>query len=340
MNSLFQFTPEQIRDAISECASVFLSTSEDENGETLYQLAAPSVPFVRIASQQLPHFDALDARVKHYNGQANRYSAEESAVITSLQLMIRGGDFDGMVKLCEGRRSNDVVMVNPRVQALLGQAYAEMGFDHKEKARVCFRQAEGLGYTDVFMMRRWFNMELQYNQPEAERICDEMIKRSADNPRALSEFWSKKGACEFQKANSVVTVSRDKALQALRSSIVCYFEALWVAASARIDTTETARWADRPLFRLVTLIGDELEHIPLLIEELTQRRHDLTNQAAQLLLSNLRKIPAKTVEAAPKRFKGLCSRSSAMISRSFKKVEDYPAFKTVKDELDYIQTVI
>jgi len=245
-----------------------------------------------------------------------------------------------MVKLCEGRLPNDVVMVNPRVQSLLGQAYAELGFDHKEKARACFREAEGMGYTDVFMMRRWYNMELQYNQPEAERICDEMIKRSSDNPRALSEFWSKKGACEFQKANSILSVSRDKAFQALRASIVCYFEALWIATTARIDTAETARWAERPLFRLITLIGDELENIPLLIDELTQRRHDLTKEAAQLLIGNFRKIPARTVEASPKRFKGFCSRSSAVITRAFRALDHFPAFKAVKEEMDYIQTAL
>jgi len=78
------------------------------------------------------------------------------------------------------------------------------------RMRSPFRQAEGIGYHDIFMMRRWYNMEFIYNLPEAERICGKMIDASSNNPRALSEFWSKRGQCHFARATSLATSSREK----------------------------------------------------------------------------------------------------------------------------------
>ena len=37
--SVFQFTRDQLIDAISESSEIFLVASEDESGETLYQLS-------------------------------------------------------------------------------------------------------------------------------------------------------------------------------------------------------------------------------------------------------------------------------------------------------------
>jgi hypothetical protein len=42
---------------------------------------------------------------------------------------------------------------------LLGQAYSALGGNYREKARESFKHAAGLGFYDVFMMRRWFHME-------------------------------------------------------------------------------------------------------------------------------------------------------------------------------------
>ena len=38
--SVFQFTRDQLIDAISESSEIFLVASEDESGETLYQLSS------------------------------------------------------------------------------------------------------------------------------------------------------------------------------------------------------------------------------------------------------------------------------------------------------------
>ncbi|MBP1884886.1 hypothetical protein [Sinorhizobium mexicanum] len=340
LSSLFQFTTEQIRDALSECASVFLSTAEDEQGETVYQLTPPCIPFIRLVSQQLPHFEMMKAKVKYFNGQGSKYTPEVAAVISSLQVMIREKRFVDMVSLGESFSPNDTVLANPKVLALLGQACAELGPDHKEKARAYFRQAEGIGYHDVFMMRRWYNMEANYNLPEAERICTKMIENSRDNPRALSEFWSKQGQCFFTRANSLATSSRDKALTSLRDSVVSYFEGNWIAASAKFDASDACYWAERPLHRLVSLMGEDIEHIFLLIEQLAQRRHDITADAAQVLIRYVRQIPAPIVEGARRKIKGLCSRTSQALVKSLKDLQRFPGFAGIYDELSAIHDLL
>ncbi|PCK77484.1 hypothetical protein [Rhizobium sophoriradicis] len=336
--SLFQFTPEQIRDALSECASVFLSTTEDEQGETVYQLTPPCVPFIRLASEQLPHFEMIRAKVRYFNGTGSGYTPEVAAVLSNLQVMIREKRYDDMRKLGESFSINDVVLANPRVLALLGQANAELGPDYKEKARAYFRQAEGIGYHDIFMMRRWYNMEFTYNLPEAERICGKMIDASSNNPRALSEFWSKRGQCHFARATSLATSSREKALLSLRDSIVNYFEGWWIAATARIDASEGSYWAERPLHRLILWMGQDVEHIFLLIEELAQKRHDITPGAAQLLVRYIRQVPAPG--NVRKKIKGLSSRVSQSLVKTLRDLERYPGFASVYDELVEIQSLL
>ena len=253
---LFQFTRDQVREALTECSSVFLSTFDAEF-DTLYQLTPPCVPFIKSVSEDLTYFKGLQVKVRHFKTEGRGATPEEAAVIVKMQELLRSEKFPDVVSMGEAIPKSDAVFLNPKIRSLMGQAYAEMGPNYRERARDCFKYAEGLGYRDLPMMRRWFTMEFLagYGLTEAERICRVMIEDQRNQPRARSEFWSKLGQCNSNRANALLAVNREKGFDHLRRSIVCYLEGLYVGAGvANLDTGLNLSWLERPLHRLVAAI--------------------------------------------------------------------------------------
>ncbi|AKI02677.1 AAA ATPase domain [Hoeflea sp. IMCC20628] len=334
---LTQMSPEHLKESLSEAGSIFISRSEDTSGETLYQLTPPSRPFIGVVSGQLPHIGGLRTRVKHYRSEGLKMGREEAAVIASMESLIKTKSYGDVARIAEKYAPHDPVMVNPKVQSLLGQAYSELGPEMREKARHCFKHAEGLGYRDIFMMRRWFNMELfsGYGQMEAERICRAMIEDSKITQRARSEFWSKLGACEFSKSRAVSTASSDKAMLYLRNSIVFYCEGMWVGQrSADFDASLGLGWLERPLHELIIRAGRDIEQFFVLIEDLSRQKHDIFLDSAKLIISYLTRSPVTADEMLRAQLRGFASRTIATIKREIKNANETPGFGFVLEALN------
>lgn len=337
--NLFPFSRDQISDALNECGSVFLSTYESESGETLYQLTPPSAPFVKLVSENLPYFDALSRQVQHFRAEGAKATPEEAAVIVAMGRLIREAKFEEIAALAEARSKDDPVMVNPQVRSLLGQAYSELGADYRERARECFKFAEGIGYVDPFMMRRWYNMEALsgYGINDAEGICRRVISSEKLNARCKSEFYSKLGHCLQTRADSLWGVSRDKALQLSRQCLIAYMNALWVGRNSKeIDLGQTTSWLERHIEKFIRNVkADEVEQIFLLIEEIAEEKHDIHPAAMSILvrlLSGLIEYPSRA------KISGLCTRTSARVNRSVKPVSGYPNFVGIIQTLETIRS--
>ena len=210
LSNLFQFTRDQLIEAISECSEVFLVPAKHD-GETLYQLSAPSIPFVETVSKGIAHYEALKRKVEHLKSIDVRMSPREAAMRT-LEAAIRKRDYVSIADMCEAIPNGDLAMENPRIRAIMGRAYVSLGKDYREKARQCFRHAEGLQYLDVPMLRSWFFMEFTsgYNLGEAERICKLVIDHGTISLRFKSEFWNKLGSCYHQRSFSFIGVNRER----------------------------------------------------------------------------------------------------------------------------------
>jgi AAA ATPase domain len=337
---LFQFSREQVREALSECSSVFLSTFEGADGDTMYQLTPPCVPFIRLVSEELTYFNELATRVKHFKSEGMRSTPEEAAVIVSMEALIRRKSFQEIVNIGENFPRHAAVLVNPKVRSLLGQAYSELGPNFREKARECFKHAEGLGHRDVFMMRRWFNMELYsgYGLSEAERICQNMIGDEKVGPRTQSEFWSKLGACYLARANGVIGVNRDKGLEHLRNSIVCYLEGLWVGTKVKdFDLSDNLIWLEKPLHRLIVAMRSDIEEFFKLLEALADRKHDVVEEGISLVLEYLTRSPVPADLKLRQKLKGLCARTVARIVRTTRSPSSYPGLSMIVDALERIR---
>ena len=342
LTGLFQFPRERVSEALSECSSVFLSTFEGDGGNTLYQLTPPCVSFIRVVSEQLKYFNELTTRVKHFKHEGAKASTpEEAAVIVSMERLIRQKRFQDIVNIGETHPRQEAVHVNPRVKALLGQAYSELGLNYREAARACFKHAEGLGYRDRYMMRRWFNMELSsgYGLAEAERICDVMIHDDRFDPIVKSEFWSKLGSCHLERSAGV---GREKAPGHLRQSIIYYLEGLWVGKSVKdFDPGDNLNWLERPLRRLIESTRTEIEQFFLLLDALPDRKHDVDEAGIRLILGYLTRSPIPSDSAIRRQLKGYCARTVGKLTRTTKpSPNNFLGFTLIVDELERVRREI
>jgi hypothetical protein len=336
----FQFPRDQVGSALSETSNIFLSTYDGASGETLYQLSPPAIPFVRQVSKNLSYFNQLSVRVGHFRQQGLTNNPEDAVTIVAMDAYIRNGKLEALVALGEKLPKGSPVLMNPRVRSLMGQAYSELGPNYRERARECFKHAEGLGFIDTFMMRRWFNMEMQsgYGLQEAERICNKVITSDKIGPRYKSEFWSKLGQCHFSRANSVVGVNKEKGLDHLQDSIICYMEALWVGRDAAgVDKDTVMAWLERPLIRYVSGLSKEFEKLFTLLEKLVERNHDVHEAGVSSILSQFSK---SRIPADPKtlgRIRGRCNRTCETIKRKLRPIDAYPGFNLVLSVLEAIR---
>ena len=318
---------------MSECGSIFLSTQEGPSGDTLYQLTPPSVPFLLTVSRQLSYFEAIEKRVLHRKSTDLRSSPREAAILVNLERSIRREDFRAITDLCESLPSNDLALENPKIRSLLGQAYSALGGNYREKARESFKHAEGLGFYDVFMMRRWFHMEFTsgYGLAEAERVCGVVINNKNLAPRVLGEFWGKLGSCWFSKSMAVVGVNRPKAIDHLRQSIAAYMEAVRFGRG-RDDISMTFDWMERPVERIIYLTANDVGEIFAVVDLIIERKQDIDADAVEWLFGRFARSPTPINK---ERLKGLCARSVQRIAKTFKKVP--PGFEQVTKLLDAVK---
>lgn len=336
---LLQLQRSVLTDAIGECSSVFLSTQIGEAGETLYQLTPPCVPFIEDVSKQLTYFAALERKVQHFNRIGVKVGPREAGLIVNMERLTRSREFGAVVAMGEQLRSDDLALENPKIRSLLGRAYAELGGHSWEKARECFKHAEGLGYRDVFMMRSWFHLEFMsgYGWDEAERICRTVLDDPRFGPRVKSEFWSKFGSCLFMKANGILGVSREKGLELLRQSIYAYLEAIWIGRSTgEMDIPKNIAWLEKPLSRFVLAAKGDIDQFFALFDGLPDRKHDVDDEAVDLLLGYLTKSRVPTDKPMRARLKGLSMKCISKINRSRRPLSAYPGFTKIVETLEAV----
>lgn len=166
-----------VRDALGECGSVFLAVKGADSAETRYQLATPARSFIATVSAGLALFPVIERRVQLYLAEDAAFTPEESALIVQLDRLVRDRRFQDAADVFETHDRREVVIANPKVQALAGQAYSNLGPDYRTKARECFVAAFELKYLDIFMARAWYHVEssAEYGNPGAIEVCEKVL---------------------------------------------------------------------------------------------------------------------------------------------------------------------
>ena len=318
---------------------MFLVPDENTNGETLYQLSAPSIPFVETVSKGIAHYEALKRKVEHLKSIDVRMSPREAAILVTLEAAIRKRDYVSIADMCEAIPNGDLAMENPRIRAIMGRAYVSLGKDYREKARQCFRHAEGLQYLDVPMLRSWFFMEFTsgYNLGEAERICKLVIDHGTMSLRFKSEFWNKLGSCYHQRSFSFIGVNRERAFDLLRASISSYLTSIRIARSQRMNVSEPLAWIEKPIRQFVTWVSSDFDQLFDLLEELSDDPHDVDEEAIQVFLRFFLLAPAPRQKKQRERLKGLCLRTMNRIGRNKRPLNSFPGFERIVVTLEALR---
>lgn len=334
--NLLNFNAQRVSDALSECGSIFLSTTENDFGETLFQLTPPSRPFVRSVSQRLDRFDQIKRKVELLRKQGNSHTPAEAAMLVRMGTLLRANDIDGVIFLAESLPSHDPCLANPMVLAFLGQAYARSSADKREKARECFRQSSALGTHDLQMMRTWYYLELRsgYGLEEAKRICSIMLDVEQVRGRARSEFLSKLALCYLQEAQSLTSVSREKAVPLFHKAIETYLDAERIAHTNKdMDPTETLNWLQRAVLSFLRYLREDMIEFLGVLETLAARKHDISLEAAQLLTDAMQQSHISSDARFRAKLVGMSRRTAGRLERAAKGDLKFSGLKHIADML-------
>jgi len=334
--NLLGFSPQRVSDALIECGSIFLTTVENDAGETLYQLTPPSRPFVRTVSQRLERFNQIERKVELLRKQGGAHTPAEAALIMKMERLLRQEEFDGVVLLGESLPAHDPCLANPHIHARLGQAYANLGANSREKGRECFRHATALGLRDPAMMRSWYYLETRsgYGIEQAKAVCAMMIESDSVGPRIRSEFLSKLAWCIHQEAGHLKSVSREKAIPLFRTSIETYLEAARIARTVSgMDQNETLNWLSHPVRNFIQYLRDDVAPFLSILEELPAKKHDIGLDSAYILVDGLKKVYIPNDVRVRNRLAGLMRRASSKLDRFINGTTSYPGLSHLAERL-------
>lgn len=338
LSRILGFGDEGVRNAISECGAIFLLTEKDQSSEVRFQLAHPAKEFIGAVSSELKMYGALSRRVDLFLREDAAYTPEESSFIVELEHLIRLKRYQDVVDLYEARPRDDPSLNNQKVQALVGQGYAQLGPDARTKARECFQAAYRLKFIDVFMARAWFYIENEsdYGNKNAIDVCESFLDQPHLSARYKSEFKSKLASCYLEQARRLQSISTEKSVSFYKKSISSYLSALWIARyTEQIDEDITLRWLRVPCSEFVRYLGLELAPFFDLLAELTSQKHDVHLDGAQVLMMALRESKADRDDQARKRVSGLTRKAIRAIEKDIDE-EENPGFHFVLKTLRLI----
>lgn len=333
---LFSFSDEQVRDALSECTGIFLTTETGESGDTLYTVTPSSRSFITSVSDKLTRAELIRRKVELLVREGARYTPSEAAVIVRLEQLCKRSAYVDAIEIADTIPINDPVLANPKVLALIGEACANLENGDRVRARKCFKAAEALKYRDVKMMRSWFHLERRsgYGLEEAKRIASGMIESKSSAARVRSEFLSKLGDCYFAEARSFVNVSSEKTLHHFRCSIYCYAEAVRVgAADGSYDLSKTLDWLENVVSAYARFAYDKIDDYLDCIGAL-EPGSDLDPRVAEIIALGVIKLQIRIDEKSRARVSGVLTKSIGKLNKMIKSPKITPGWIKLRDMLD------
>jgi len=259
----------------------------------------------------------------------------------SLERLLRQRKLDDILSIEKQYGKHDPILANPRIRALFGSTYCELGPQYRETAREYFRAAEAVGFHEVQMMRNWYHIELMsgYSLLEAERICRVMIDDKKLSARYKSEFYSKLGNCFAFAAKSTMSIDREKTFVNLRHSIEAYLEALRVGSTDYTieDLGDTLDWLEKPLWRLFEYCRNDVDELLHFVESLADGKKDIPLVASDILMKVLMSIRAPTDKDGRTRIRNFCNRMVGKINKNAKPLGRFPGLAKLIEPLEAIR---
>lgn len=322
---ILDFSTQVVVDALAETSNIFLSMSEDESGETNYQISPVARPFIENASRALHLYEQILRKVKLFGREGA--SPEESALILRFERLLRAEKYKDVVAVAEGLDSADPARANPKVRALLGQAYANLGMGQRAKAVESFRFAESMGHFDIAMMRSWYYIENRAGVEirALEELCLRVLKRPNLAARYRAEFHSKLGRARLAEARALRFVAREKSLPYYAGALRAFTKNLYLAQVNSLDPSKTKYDLSVTCSEFIATSRGDLNEFFKAVESLSDEKHDVSIEAAVTIVRSLvtsSHLPFS--EQARKRFFGHVRRCRNKLDRAVKAISSGP----------------
>lgn len=332
----------QVRDAISETQGIFLRSQEAENGDTLYEVAAPAVRFVDGASKELPYYDSVARSVEHFKSAAIRMSTAEAAAFARITKLYRDESYSEAVDYFKGIPEHDVARVNPKIIGVLGRAYAKLGPKHAEDARERFKQAFALRDKNIFMLRDWFYLEFTapHTWAEAERLCKELVADKDISRRHKAEFYSKLAMTQDRMARTHIYTNREKAIKLTIDSINSNLEAAFIGRGIdELNWDKQQEWLTGCVASLFRIMGDDADPVFTLIESWSTLDHDVDINAVKTVIEPIKSLQKYPTHKYASRLSGLSKRALGKLNKVPRRILGEPGFSYVLESLRFMTTV-
>ncbi|MEO6114085.1 MAG: hypothetical protein ABIP07_06530 [Sphingomicrobium sp.] len=279
----------------------------------------------------------IERKIHIFRRQDASLTPTEAALLHRLVRLMRAEEYEEVIEICDTLEAGDPSLANPRLRSLLGQALINAGPQNSERARECFRQAESMNFRDIPMMRSWYYMETRsgYGLEEAKRICRTLIAMPSATGRLKSEFVSKLAWCFFSEAQSLSSVSLEKAVPLYRTSIENYLEALWLAEQVPgMSVIENLGWIERPINSFLRMLRGDINPYVKMIEELPSFGHDVSLEGAKALIRGLVNAFIPSDDRTRRKTAGMFTRAVGRLDKTIKDPDDYPGFSYIIEVME------
>ena len=200
LQSVLQFTTEQLEDAIAETRDMFLSITSGNDAEgDLYSIGPATRLYVSEVSKQLDRFGAIKARVTHLRNISASTPKAFAHIIDGAARSVDAGQPEKAITMLTNPSLPDVFKEHPLVNAVLGKAYAEVHPPNVIEARACFESAFSLGHRNYQMYIDWLDLE-QKNRTEVLNglaICEKVTSANGFTPRTKATFFKRKARLDL-----------------------------------------------------------------------------------------------------------------------------------------------
>jgi hypothetical protein len=272
LQSILQFSPEQLNDCVSQTLEMFLQAAPDSSGETRFSLGAATEQFITRVSTGLSVYDRLKAGIQYFKSPFLPKNPQMSQLQFDVGRLLNQQDFARAAEILSMPGYPASITQHPTFNMLKGRAFAKLKPPKYEEARAAFTFAATHGSTDIQGFREWYWMEKDsgFNELRAIEVCDSIIGRKSMASEVKAEFNTKKGQTFRGLAVQAFPVDPEKSISYQAEALSALLESFELYHKAKPEQEQFSRTRDalRDVFRYLFISASR---------SLSAQRPDLVN---------------------------------------------------------------
>lgn len=240
LGSILQFSNDQLSDCVSQTLEMFLQSSVNPGGDTIFSLGSATEQFLRDASKGLELYEKLKANVQYFKSPFLPKNPQMSQLQFEVTQLFNREDYGRAVELLMRPGYPAAITEHPIFNMLKGRALAKLPRPKYEEARQAFTFAATHGSADVQGFRQWYWLEKDsgFSVFKPIEVCDLVLKLKGLSNETRAEFLAKKGLAYRDLAVPTFAVDPEKSISYVAQALVSLLDALEVPLDRHTKTRE------------------------------------------------------------------------------------------------------